>query len=132
MRIIRVVSLVFLWSALTVAPAFAATYTWPITLTQPVSITNYVLLPPASFTLICYVSTPNAPLPKATGGATIPVTQVAGGYSYSGPPITVQVVPPGGIVASTQPPHSGDIVSCGVHVPNSPNVIGSSSTLTLP
>lgn len=132
MRIIRVVCLAFLWSALTVAPALAATYTWPITLTQPVSITNFVVPPPVSFTLLCYVNSPNIALPKAVGGTTIPVNQVAGGYSYSGGPITVQVIPPTAITPNTPPPHSGDIVSCGVHVPNSANPIGSTSTLTLP
>jgi hypothetical protein len=131
MCIIRFVSLVFLGSALTTAPAFAATYTWPVTLTQPVRITNFILTTPGPFTLICYVSTPNSPLPKAVGQVAIPVNQVAGGYAYSGPPLTVQVAPPGGIVAGTIPPHSGDIASCGVHPSTSNQVIGSSQ-LTLP
>jgi len=131
MRFLRVVSLVLLWSMLTAAPSLAVTYSWPVPISQPVTLTNLSLPGGTSVTLFCYVTAKGAVLPMGVGTAPVPVSAGAGGgVSYSGT-ISVAVNPaPGGNANTTPPPQSGYVASCALRTSNGAQL--GSSNLPLP
>jgi len=131
MRVLRIVSLVAIWSLSTAAPSVAATYSWPVLLSQPITLTNVSLPANTTVAVYCFIG-PNGNIPMAAGSRLIPATVNGNGLvSYSGT-LTVSVTPPQNTAA---PPKSGDVAACSVRTQIGGvqgNLLGNESTLTLP
>jgi hypothetical protein len=124
MRFLRCLSCVLVWTALSTVPSFAAgTYSWPVVIVQPVTITNVGVPQGGSVVVTCQVPVANVAL-TGSGSSTVPVTaSQSGGFSYTGP-ISVTLSPVGafGLLAGAPPPlsspgpQSGAVVSCGMYL----------------
>jgi hypothetical protein len=101
--------------AICTAPASAlTTYSWPVQLSQPVSITALPYTTTGDLIVVCSMH------PTLTAGGTstaegtshVPVPQTNGPVNYTGN-LTVAVIAP---AASVRAPQSGDDVSCVLRV----------------
>jgi hypothetical protein len=131
MRLFRVLSLCFLWLSMTAAPSFAAAYAWPMTISQPVNITNLSLPTSSVLMLWCYIGAKGAIAPFSVGAVSLPSSVApGGGVSFSGT-ATVTVNPAAGV---SNVPVAGNVASCGLKERAGTVLtdIGNGSTLTLP
>jgi hypothetical protein len=111
MRFFRVLTLCFLWFSTAAAPSFAATYAWPMTIAQPVNISNLSLPASSVLMLWCYIGAKGALAPFSVGAVSLPSSVApGGGVSFSGT-ATVTVNPAAGV---TILPVSGNVATCGV------------------
>jgi hypothetical protein len=86
----------------------AATYTWPLQITQPVSVTNLSFPAGSSLVVICTAFARNPGPVKVQGGYTLPLTPPASGaLTYSG---TIAVSINGASEGTA--PQSGSVIEC--------------------
>ena len=109
MRFLFGLSCVLVWTMLSAAPSPAAiAYSWPVVVTQPVTISNASVPNGASVIVSCKFEIPNKLNLLALGSATVPVTKNQdGSFSYSGqvnvpmnPTYGGAALPPGTVVSS--------------------------------
>ena len=101
--------------AICMAPASAATYSWPIQLSQPVSITALPYTTGGDLIVVCSMH-----IALAAGGTPVlvegtghvPVQPANGPVSYSGN----LAIPVGATSTTARPPQTGDDVSCVLRV----------------
>jgi hypothetical protein len=140
MRFLRYLWCVLAWSALSAAPSFAATYSWPVVIVQPVTITNVSVPQGGSVVVNCQgPPSPGADV-NVIGSATVPVTASQGGtFSYSGS-VSISVSPtvafgvPGSPALGAPPPVSGGVVTCGLYlqVNGAQTLLGKPVTKSMP
>jgi hypothetical protein len=141
MRFLRCLSCLLALTMLLSAPCLAAaSYSWPVTITQPVAITNAAVPQGASVVITCQgPPSPGADV-NVTGTATVPVVKnPSGSFSYTGN-VTVSVSPyaafglPGTPALSAPPPVSGGVVTCGLYlqVGTTQTPLGSTVSKSLP
>jgi hypothetical protein len=131
MRFLRCLGLALGLSMLSAAPSMAAvTYSWPVAISQPITMTNIAVPAGDGVFLYCYISPPSGG-PLGGGIANVFATQApGGGFSFSSK-VSVSVVPIGQPARS---PQSGDHAYCELRIQTlteSVAVLGT-STLILP
>lgn len=110
---------------LTTAPSFAATtYSWPLQISQPLTLSNVAYTSTSQIIVVCGVSNPNV-----EGEATVPVSAVNGVASYAGN-VAVSIAGNSGVAV----PVSGATITCTVREKTNGvfTNIGSASSLKLP
>jgi len=141
MRFLRCLTCVLVWSALSTAPSFAATYSWPVVIAQPVAITNLAVPQGGAVVITCQgPPSPGADV-NVTGSSVVPVTasQSGGGFSYAGT-INITVSPTTAFSAAptaalgAPPPVSGGVVTCGLYLQagGTQTQVGKTVTKSLP
>ena len=127
MRFLRALGFVWLGFLMTAAPAFAATYSWPMAMSQPVSVSNLTYSSTSELIVVCSVTAAGSTSPLAEGTTTVPVTVANGLAAYTGN-ILVQ------ITSQSNPPVAGAVASCVLREKTAGAFanIGSASTLRLP
>jgi hypothetical protein len=127
MRFIRAMG--FIWLALlaTAAPSLAATYSWPMAMSQPVNVSNLTYSATSELIVVCSVTAAGSTSPLAGGTTTVPVTVANGIASYTGN-ILVQ------LTSQSNPPLAGAAASCVLREKTAGAFanIGSASSLKLP
>jgi hypothetical protein len=127
MRVFRSIGFVWLGLLVTAAPALAATYSWPIAMSQPVSVSNLTYSTTSELIVVCSITSAGSSLPLAEGTTTVPVTVANGLASYTGN-ILVQ------LTSQSNPPLAGAAASCLLREKTAGTFtnIGSASSLKLP
>jgi hypothetical protein len=111
MRLLRSAGFVWLVLMMTVGPALATTYTWPLQITQPISVNNLSLMPGPGAMNLFYLAC-SIVVGGQTSAANVTVPTVAGVFAQS-----------------------GNIVTCGLHQKVGlliTSTVGSATSLTLP
>jgi hypothetical protein len=129
MRQLRVVSFAGVILMMTTASAFAATYSWPLATSQPVTVSNLTYSATSQLEVVCGVATTPGGAPITEGTTTVPVTPANGVVSYSGS-VMVQI----GSSSQAGAPQAGNTVSCNLREKTGSTWanVGSASTLRLP
>ena len=130
MRLLRAACFLWLGIVLTAAPAAAATYSWPVQVTQPVNVNNLTFSATSELIVVCGVSASSNGPPIAEGTTTVPVRVAPTGViAYTGN-IAVSVGGPSQTVAA----QSGYFVTCQLREKTAGQFtnVGSASSLKLP
>ena len=112
MHFFRAAALTSLAFLVTAAPSSAATYSWPLSISQPISVTNLTYSATSQLIVVCSITVPvtagGAATTTVQGTATVPVSSAPSGVvTYAGNVVVSMTGSP-----PPAPPQSGNVVTC--------------------
>jgi hypothetical protein len=115
---------------LTAAPSVAATYSWPVQITQPVNVSNLTFSATSELVVVCGISTGSNTPPIVEGTTEVPIrVPPSGVLTYTG-----NVVVSVGGPSQTGSPQAGNYATCTLREKTAGQFtnVGSASSLKLP